>query len=324
MWLKKVVYVPWFLFLFSCSDRIAEMEEQGTDGKETQSIPVTFKAGNSSGVSLCIFRNIGDRFLYQSEIDKGWSTDGKVTVSMEKGNYRFLFVRSDGTGSVRTPDPLQTDTPLEDIRFNALPNPSQEGEILPVNELFLPEPDAATRIYAIQGGETVTCTLKRAVSRFLLVLKRGHVENGLYVPEPYSEGDHILKYIEKAEVTISGVGTSADLYGTKGTAALSTAFLEADKDSLTAEGFAAFTGPFFFPPAEDGSVEVSATLFPKDETNGKTIRKVVNGQVKKNEQLQVVLWIEAGNEPHGDRVIGMTVDTQPISNETEGDKGIWE
>lgn len=324
MWLERVIYAPLFLFLLSCSDRITDMEEQEIGGGEMQSTPVTFRTGAATDVSLFIFRKTGDRFLYQSEIDKGWSTDGKITVSMDKGDYQFLFVSSDGTGTTLTPDPPQTDTYLEEMRFNALPDPVREGNILPVNELFLPEPEAATQVYTIRGGETVSCTLKRAVSRLLLVLKRGHAENGVYVPEPYPAGTHILQEIKEAQVTISGIGTSADIYGTMGAGTLSTTFSEADKDDISDEGFASFTGPFFFPPAEDGIVRVAVDLVPKTGETATTIHKVVSGQVKKNEQLQVVLWIGAGDEPHGDRVIGVTVDTQPISEETDGDKGIWE
>lgn len=324
MWLERVVYAPLFFLLLSCSDRITEMQEPEISGGEMQSTPVTFRAGTATNVSLFIFRKTGDRFLYQSEIDKGWSMDGKITVSMEKGDYQFLFVCSNETGMTLTPDSPQTDTSLEEIRFNALPDPIHEGEILPVNELFLPDPEVATQVYAIQGGETVSCTLKRAVSRLLLVLKRGHAENGVYVPEPYPTGSHILQEIQEAQVTISGIGTSADIYGTKGTGTLSTTFSEADKDDISDEGFASFTGPFFFPPTDNGTVRVSVDLIPQDGTTGETIRKVVTGQVKKNEQLQVVLWVEAGDEPHGERIIGVTVDTQPISEETDGDKGIWE
>lgn len=324
MWIERVLYAPLFLLLFSCTDRIAEAPETEIEDSETPGTSVFFQTGETKDVSLLIFRREGDRFSYQSTIDKGWSTDGKITISMDYGDYQFLFLRSDGTGIELTPHPLQPDTELEEIRFNARTNSARSGEMLPVNELFLPEPEEATRIYAIQGEETVSCTLKRAVSRLLLVLKRGHAENGTYVPEPYEDGKNILDDIREAHITIAGVGTSANIYGTQGAGILSTTFSEADKDSLTGEGFAAFTGPFFLPPADNEIVEVSAVLFPKNGAAEETIQKTVKGTVKKNEQLQVVLWIKTDSEPEGDRLIGITVDTKPISDETEGDKGIWE
>lgn len=324
MWLERVIYAPLFLILFSCSEsRITEMEDV-IGGGETPSVPVTFRTEAVTDVSLYIFRKKGDLFLYQSEINKGWTTDGRVTIQMDKGDYQFLFVKSDGQGTELSPSPLQTDNRLEEIHFNALSDPLQEGGVLPVNELFLPEPEAATRIYSIRGGETVSCTLKRAVSRLLLMLKRGHADNAVYVPDPYPFGENILQKIRKIEVTISGVGTSADLFGTKGSATLSTTFSEANKDSLTQEGFAAFTGPFFFPSSSGGPVEVSVSIYPKDESSEKMIRRVVSGEVKKNEQLCVVLWIEPETKPEENWSIGLTVDTRPISEETEGDKGVWE
>lgn len=324
MWLERVIYAPLFLFLLSCTDRITEVEEQEIGRGEMQSAPVTLRAGTAKDVSLFIFRKTGDRFVYQSEINKGWSTDGMITVSMEKGDYQFLFVSSDGTATALTPYPPQTDTDLEEIRFKALPDPYHKGKILPVNEVFLPELDDAIREYSIRGGETVSCTLKRAVSRLLLVLKRGHKENDGYVPEPYPAGENILQDIQEVQMTISGIGTSAGIHGTEGTSSLSTTFMEADKDGFTDAGFVSFAGPFFFPPADNGTVRVAVHLIPKEGTAGTTIHKVVTGQVKKNQRLQVVLWIGTGDEPQGDRVIGVTVDTKPISDETDGDKGIWE
>lgn len=324
MWLERVVYTPLFLILLSCSEsRIAEVDNE-IRGGETPGVPVTFRAETATDVALYIFGRKGDRFLYRSEIDKGWTTNGSITIQMDKGDYQFLFVKSDGQGTELSPSPLQADTPLEEVHFNAFPDPIHEGGVLPVNELFLPEPDAATRIYSIRGGETVSCTLKRAVSRLLLVLKRGHIDQTAYVPDPYPSGENILQKIQRIEVTISGVGTSTDLFGTQGAATLSTTFSEANKDSLTQEGFATFTGPFFFPSSSAGPVEVSVSIYPKDEAQETIIRKVVNGEVKKNEQLCVVLWIESQMKPEENWSIGLTVDTRPISEETEGDKGVWE
>lgn len=324
MWLERVIYSPLFLFLLACADPVSDLEEPEAGGDPAQNTPVTLKAGEGSAISVFIFRRKGDSFLYQSTVDQGWSTEGQVTVPLEKGTYQFLFVRSEGTGTALTPHPLQADTYPEELRFNALPDPDHEGEILPVNELFLPEPAIAAQMYTIQGGETVTCTLKRAVSRLLLILKRGHAENGVYVPEPYPAGTNILQTIQEAQVTISGVATSAHIRGTEGVGTLSTTFSEAKKDSLSQDGFAFFTGPFFFPPDGNGVIRVSVTLLPTDGTAGETIRKVVTGNVKKNEQLRVVLWIEKENKPSVNRVVGVTVDTQPISKETEGDQGIWQ
>lgn len=324
MWLERIVCAPLFFLFLSCSDsRITEVEE-ATGGDETPSVPVTFRTDAGTDMSLYIFRKKGDLFLYRSEIDKGWTTDGRLTIQMDKGDYQFLCVKSDKQGIELSPSPLQTDTPLEGVYFKALPDPAYEGRILPVNELFLPEPDAATRVYSIQGGETVAYTLKRVVSQLILMLKRGREDAAGYVPDPYPAGENILQTIRKIEVTIAGAGASANIYGTQGAATLSTTLSEANKDSLTQEGFAVFTGPFFFPPSSASPVEVSVSIYPADEAQGKTIRKVVNGAVKKNEQLCVVLWIGADTQPSEDWLLGLTVDTRPISEETEGDKGLWQ
>lgn len=326
MWLEKIIYAPLFLIFLSCSDTRIEEVETELGGEGGQGVPVTFRAGESTDVSLYIFRKEADRFVYRSEINKGWSAQGKVTTRLDKGTYQFLFVKSDGQGTQLSPSPLQSNTSMEEMYFNALPDPARQGGILPVNELFLPDPDAATRIYSIEGEETVSCTLKRAVSRLLVAVKRGHGENGVYTPAPYPAGENIFQTIGKVEVTLSGVATATNVWATKGSATLFTAFAEADKDSLTQEGFAAFTGPFFFPPSEGEGVEVAVAIYPADQTEGEIIRKVVNGQVKKNEQLCVVLWIEPEAEPGPDpnRSILVAVDTRPISQETEGDKGVWE
>ncbi len=354
MWLEKIIYAPLFLIFLSCSDTRIEEVETETGDKGGQGVPITFRSGQNTDVSLYIFRKEADRFVYRSEINKGWSAEGKLTTQLEKGDYQFLFVKSDGEGTQLSPTPLQSHTILEEVYFNALPDPAHEGGILPVNELFLPEPDAAMRIYSIQEEETVSCTLKRVVSRLLVSIKRGQVENGVYTPAPYPSGENIFQTIGKIEVTLSGAATAANVFGTKGAATLFTSFTETDKDSLTQEGFAAFTGPFFFPPSESEEVEIAVSIYPADETKEEVIRKVVNGQVKKNEQLCVVLWLEPETqtepdpdpdpepepnpdpepdpdpdpdpepEPEPNRSILLTVDTQPISQETEGDKGVWE
>lgn len=283
---------------------------------------VTFEALASDNVTLFIFRKSGDKFLYQTEIRSGWDSQGKIVHKMDPGTYRFLFVKTPWTETVLSPAPLTTSINFNELKFNARTVEGKEGYVLPVDELFLPEIASTADPMEIKGGEKVACTLKRAVCRANLRIKRGKLQNNNFRPFLYSGEETVLDKIKSVHLELNGVGVSADVNGTYGEGILSIKRGAADKDTLTSEGFAVFNIPFFFPPASsEKNIEAKVEL--ETETGVLTSHVMQVTELKRNQEVDITVWLLTA-QPENEISIGITADTRPITSEHNGDMGFWE
>lgn len=303
--------------LFSCSDQEEAIAPAGPQEVIPAGISeVTFKSGPLPQ-RVYIFRKEGNAFRYDSTLDGGWSDDGKMTARLLIGDYKFLF-----TGPLRSqvnvlPAPLDKTVTFEQLRFVSQAAPGQPENILPAEELFLPEPDIADSVYTIRGGDKIECTLKRRVSQLEFALNRGYKEGDEYVPQPYAEGHNILEMIGEIRVEISGVGRECNYLGTSGEGTLSCQYEAAQRDNIDSQGFATFTGPFVFPPAGGGDVHLAITLI---SVSGKAYPTLhLTGKLETNRKLIVTLWLSSSYFD-----IGVTIHNLPISGRTDGDSGVWE
>lgn len=303
--------------LFSCSGQEGLTDSSG----EPENIPagiskVVFKSGPLPQ-SIYIFRKEEGVFRYDSTIDGGWSDEGRMTTRLLIGNYKFLFT-SPLSGQVNVlPTPLDKTVTFEQLRFVSQTVPGQTENILPAEELFLPEPAIANSVYTIRGGEEIECTLKRRVSQLEFALNRGYKEGDEYVPQPYAEGHNILETIKEIRVEVSGVGRECNYLGTSGTGNISCTYAASERESIDSQGFATFEGPFVFPPADDGEVHLAITLIPVSGEAYPTLQ--LTNRLEVNRKLMVNLWLSSSYFD-----IGVTIHNLPISGKTNGDSGVWE
>lgn len=303
--------------LFSCSG-----QEGFTDPPGPQEIvpagasEITFNSGPLPQ-RVYIFRKEGNTFRYASTLEGGWSDEGKMTTRLLIGDYKFLFTGPLSGQIDVLPAPLDKTVTFEELRFVSQTAPGQAENILPAEELFLPEPDIANSVYTIRGGEEIDCTLKRRVSQLEFVLNRGYKEGDEYVPQPYAEGHNILETIREIRVEVSGVGRECNYLGTSGTGHISCTYAASERESIDSQGFATFKGPFVFPPADDGEVHLDITLIPVSGEAYPTLQ--LKSRLETNRKLMVNLWLSSSYFD-----IGVTIRNLPISGRTEGDSGVWE
>lgn len=312
-----ILYMALTVLLFSCTERIEEEMPMPVDHNTTKKYETTF-SGGSDHVSVFIFRENQSLFSYYSVVNSGWSPEGKVTVALPLGNYKFLFTGPFGTRSSLSPDPLTSDSRFEDIRFLAKEETS--GFVLPVDELFLQDPQLADSIYQIRQPATVSCLLKRVTSEAVFILKRGYPDGNEYRPLPYSDGKNILNHIQALDVTLENVATTLNLQGTDGSGKLHVTLTPADQDSLTGEGFVVFQGIKVFPSPTGISSRISLSLTPAPGSSYPTLTlPELTGTFMKNKKLLVTIWVTSTYQ-----YIGITVNTEDISQQTNGDLGIWQ
>lgn len=303
--------------LFSCSGQ----EELTNSSGRPEDIPagisrVTFRSGPLPQ-RVYVFRKDGDVFRYDSTLDSGWTDEGKMTTQLMIGDYKFLFT-GPLNGQVNVlPAPLDETVGFEQLRFVSPTDPGQPGNILPPEELFLPEPDVADSVYTIRGGDEIECTLKRRVAQLGFVLNRGYKEGDEYVPQPYAEGDNILKTIGEIRVEISGAGRECNYLNTSGEGTISCTYATSQRESIDPQGFATFPGPFVFPPAGDGDIHLAITLISVSGEAYPTLQ--LTSKLEANRKLMVNLWLGSSYFD-----IGVTIRNLPISDRTEGDSGGWE
>lgn len=306
------------LMLSSCSEQ--EEPAFGSSGG-TENVPagvsrVLFKTGPQSQ-SIYIFRKEGDVFRYDSIINSGWSDQGTATARLKLGDYKFLFVGPLKGNLDVLPATLNKTVTWEQLSFTSRQDDGHENGILPAEELFLPEPEVADSVYTISGDDEIACTLKRRVSQLVFAVKRGSKDGDIYVPQPFAGGQDILSMINKLEVEIYGVARSCNYAGTSGTGNVFRTYSASVDGSTDPDGFVTFTGPFVFPPSDGSEVRLKITL---GKPSGETYPPVeITRKLEANRQLEVNLWMSSSQYD-----IGVTVHTSPISQETEGDKGVWE
>lgn len=310
---KHFLYWAFVLLTVSC---VKEEEGMEKTGPEPVARSVNFAAGTDD-VEVLIFGRNDTYFTYLGRVSQGWDAEGKTSVGLEVGDYKFLFYKSARLNTQVSPG-LQAGTKAEEVKIVLREDAAHPDYHLPADEVFLPETlEMAERIYEIRGGETVRNTLTRAVGRIVVELKRGASENGVIDSLPYEEGSNILDDIEGITLDISNVGEAVSPAGASGSTR--TLWVSSEASVFPESGFAVFDGPFVFPPEDAGETTVVLTLFPKAGSAFPEMVQTVQGKVERNKKLVITLWVTSTY-----RFIGITVHTDPISETTEGDQGIWE
>jgi len=318
--MKKNVFILSMLVILAtaCSNDDIEVQQsydQEESNLSTTKSAVTF-AGETDNVSVLIFGEDSNEYYYQKSISSGWSVDGKVSTLLTLGKYKFLFVKSAGAHTSIYPNPLNSSSSFSSIKFEAKPNTGKPNYVLPVDEMWLPETKKmADSVYTIVDKTTVKNKLRRAVSQVVLHVKRASVVNGVITELPYDNGN-IMKNIDEITLDIQGVGEAVNIEGGIG----KTNTLYTSKTAtITGEGFASFEGPFVFPPAGNDKATVDITVTPAVDSAFPEMKKTVQGYLERNKKLEITLYVTATYQ-----FINVTVEIEPISDEEDGDTGIWE
>lgn len=310
---RNIVYWALLLLAASC---VREKEGREIEESVLATRSVTLNVGMED-VSVLIFGRNDPDFTYRSSIVSGWDTQGKTSIRLEVGDYKFLFFKLSGLHTFLDPESLTNAVTFADIKVKAEKDPARDGYVWPADELWFPESAAmADEIYSIQGGETVRNTLTRAVGQIVLQLKRGIPENGEIDSLPYPAGKTIMDNIERVSLDIAGIGEAADIRGGIGSSKVFWTTAQANR--ITKSGFAIFEGPFVFPSGTGQETNVNVVLLPKSGSAFPELSKQVKGKVERNKRLVITLWVTSTY-----KFIGITVKTDPISAETDGDQGIW-
>lgn len=266
-------------------------------------------------VSVLIFNENDSDFKYIKSITSGWSTDGKISTRLIFGKYRFLFIKSAG---INTSFSFDTNTSFDDIKIAAKDDPQNENYVLPVDEIWLPETrEMAETIYTITGETTVYNKLTRAVSRIVIHLKRGSVENGEITEYPFPEGMNITENIKEIKLDINGVGGAVNFIGGVGSTKTQETLQESSE--ITEDGFATFQGPFVFPPETQDLTTVDISIIPDKDSAFPEISTSVSGLLERNKKLEITLLVTDTYQ-----LLDIVVDTNPITEVSQGDSGIWE
>ena len=282
---------------------------------------ITLLGQGAQEVTAYAFRRQGDRFLFDTVFREGWSSDGRLSVRMRSGSYKFLFAAGGGENLALKPNPLTTQTAWEEVVFSLHENAEAPGSYLPADELFLQDPatDAET-IFTLTGtNQTIRARLTRAVCRISVTLKRGFHDGTQYVEIPYTSPQSVLDQIARIDLTASGTGQYVLPSGTRGSAVVKTSFSAADFTALPETGFARAQGPYLLPPADGGEMEIDLSVVPVDGAPLAPSELRLNAPAQRNKQIEVTLWITSGYPS-----VGIEIRTAPIEDEQAGDAGIWE
>lgn len=304
--------------LFSCSGQDELSDSPGNPEEIPAGVSkVVFRSNDQASRRVYIFRKEGNEFRYNSTIDNGWSADGKMITRLLVGDYKFLFTLPSGEGLDVLPAPFDNTVTWEDLYFEAKADPDDAESILPVEELFLPAPAVADSVYAIRGKDEIKCTLTRRVSQIEFVLKRGHKEGEAYVSQPYESGSNILDRVKELQVEISGVARECNYAKTSGEAKMQQTYTAGDKSDIDKDGFATFTGPFVFPPADNSEINLNVTLVSITGASYEPLP--LKGKLEANRKLIVTLWLNPATFD-----VKVTFHTGPITKRTDGDSGVWQ
>lgn len=324
-----ITSLTWLLVaLAGCTDRDKEsiLPEQAGAGAEVTFSYAASKAAGGMTPRVLVFRRQAGVFLYEQTVADGWTASAENTftrsVQLPAGAYKFLFAAGYGTRTQLSPEPAAGLTGFDDVSFQ---NTLEGDNILPADELFMPFPVAqAARVYQLDDPTTVSCTLRRAVSRVVLYLKRGHSENGSFTPEPYPDSsDDITRHIRQIDLTLGGVAQGVSPAGSQGrgntSVSLSLEGVAPDKD-----GFAILPGPFFIPLDGQPLGEATFTFhLQPGNTLAELTRTVDLGHltVLPDQQLEITLWFNSFGAPESP--IDIRVDVNTAFFEQDGDQGTW-
>lgn len=270
--------------------------------------------------TISAFREGNNGFAFLKTFSSSGRADGQTEVQLPVGNYRFLVASGYGDHIIQQPEnPAQATTLFEDMRFVVSQATDNPANIQPAEELFLQD-TLVDSVYHLYTADTIQINLKRAVAQAVLFIKRGQkTGDNRFEPLPYQQ-DSILRYFSAVELQLENAGTSVDLYSVSaGTASMAVTYPSTAYDSITAEGFAAFTGPFFFPPAGNEPLRFHVKLIPAAGSPQPELILTTSGKVGRNERLFITAWITSDWN-----FIGVTAETRPIEAQMDGDNGIWD
>lgn len=282
---------------------------------------VVLRQDAPQAVSVYAFRQQGEAFLFDTLLRNGWTAEGTLSARLKNGTYKFLFAAGAGERLALQPDPPTRATTWDEAAFVLRGDGTQPGVYLPADELFLQAPASeAEKEYILAGTDvTVSARLKRVVCRIGITLKRGYYDGSDYVEVPYTAPRTVLDAIERIELTVSGAGQSVTPSASSGAAEVSSVFGAKQYTELTADGFARFEGPLILPPADGTEVGLKLSVVP---AAGAALQPAVldlKGNALRNTRFDIRLWITSEHPE-----IGVEIRTEPISQEQDGDSGIWE
>lgn len=306
------------LLLYSCNNKEEELDADSKNFQQSKN-SVTFD-GLTDDVSVMIFRLEQGEYIYQESITSGWDQDNKVEKELDKGQYKFLYVKCP---AVNTITPALSGTILfDDVRFTANNDAARSADyVLEVDEMWLAESAAvANTPYDIQGDENIKNRMTRAVSQVELRVKRGMWKNGVLVDSIlYTGGKNIMEHIQQIEMTVSGVGESLTYAGGTGNKKIATVFDQADADISSVTGFVSFEGPFVFPTASVDNATVDIKITPVAGSPFPEMTKQLSGKLIRNKKLIVTVWVSSTYQ-----FIDVDYETSFFEDPEKGDEGIWD
>lgn len=315
MRVKKIYLLMLLGGLSACSDDIGTAENESPESTQAALQKVVFLTENQIQQTISAFRQGDSGFAFVKSIPV---TNARTETQLPLGNYQFLFAASSGNNTGAT-TPVPGLTLFPDMKFTAIPNTAEPAYIRESNELFLQD-EKADSIYVIEGKTTIRATLKRAVARVIICIRRGWCnDDGQYTSLPYQD-DSIVRYFNHIRLEIENAGTEVDarcIYEGQGT--LSVTIPANSPDSLTPEGFAVYTGPFFFPAANQEPVLLKLNLYRSENSPQPDLSLSRQVTLKRNEQIILNAWVT-----NDWNIIGITADTEPISREIDGEQEIWD
>jgi len=315
--MKKINIISWMLLLFVTACSTDNESDTIIEDPAFRSSNVTFSS-EMDGVSVLIFgKNDDDQFYYKRSISSGWSADKKVSALVDRGYYKFLFMKSAGTTTSFDPALQRDVTGVEDFRIKAQADPVNGGYLLPVDEIWLSKSSKANIEHEVLEPTYVKDSIYRVVSKIMLNVKRGYHNGEDYVELPFPNGVNIMRDIQEIELDISGVGEAINLDRSFGNS--KTLFTTSAYKEITDEGFAVFEGPFVFPPENLPQSTVEITITPKAGSPFPVMTKQITGPIEKNHQLIITLWVTDTYQ-----FINITVENAPLSKVEDGDEGVWE
>ncbi len=307
------------LMFVACSNEEGIVENSlGDKLNSMNNKAVTFSGATMDGVSVLIFGHNSSEFKYQRSINTGWSADGKVSTLLELGKYKFLFLKYTKENTTFYPDPMNTNSTFDQIRIEANNDTGNSGYLLPVDEIWFPETEqVANKEYLINDSVTIFNRLVRAVSQVQLNINRGYKNGEKISPLPYTDNENIMQHIKEIKLDIAGVGEAITISGGEGSS--KTMYISESASTITDDGYAVFNGPLVFPNGTGANTTVDITITPKDGSAFPVMASRVEGLLERNKKLEITLWLTSTY-----KFINVTVTTEPISENKDGDTGIWE
>lgn len=320
---RKIYYLLLLGMMTACSkpEATALLSEPETASAAAMQ-EIQFLNLGTKDYTIHAFReNISAAYVYTASFEARGTTDGQLQVELPVGNYQFLFTHLPGNHIRFSPSALTPTTRFEETAFIVQPDLTNGNNyLLEGDELYLQDKKADS-VYRITEATTIRCTLERAVAQLVFFVKRGQkTAEGRFEPLPYSNNENIARYFNNIEVNIQGIGNSVDALSVPtGNGNLKMDYPASSYDSITNEGFAAYTGPFFFPAENDAPITVSIQLNPAATAPQPALAVTTQGVVKRNQQYIVTLWVTQDWN-----FVGVNAETRPIKDEINGDQNIWD